>query len=677
MLERFTNAIDVRSMLAALPGCHLFLLPDAPRYTIVDATDAYLAATYCQREKIIGQGVFESLTDNPQNPQATGVKNLSASLRQVLEHKREHRMADQRYDVYNPTAAQFEPKVWRPVNKPVLGDEGDVQYIIHTVEDITEAIRLQEETKVADQKLEESETKFHSVIEQASNPILIFKGTEMVLEEANEALFRIWNLDRSVIGKSILDIHPQTREEGFFALLQKVFFSGVPEYGIEVPATFSDNGSTRTVYFNFTYQAIRDSSGTITGVLVMAHDVTEQVHARKAIECAQAETERQKRLYEAITSSTPDLIYVFDLEYRFTYANKALLTTWGKSWEEAIGKGMPENGYEDWHTEMHQREIDQVVTTKEPIRGEVTFPHAVLGNRIYDYIFVPVVNEKGDVEAVVGTTRDITEIKRAEDVLKQGRENLETLVSERTQELERSNGELEGFAYAASHDLKEPIRKIHFFADRLKERLNSKLEEEDRRYFERLEMGTKRMTSLIDDLLLYSHVSRGVSSVETADLNQTLSFVLDDLELHIEEKRAKIDVDPLPVLMDHQRQLQQLFENLIANALKYSKPGVAPQISITSGLVSGADIAPPNASISKNKAYHFIQVRDNGIGFDQKDAERIFNVFTRLHGNNEYRGTGVGLSIALKVVQNHQGYIWAEGKPNEGSTFKILLPAEA
>jgi light-regulated signal transduction histidine kinase (bacteriophytochrome) len=207
--------------------------------------------------------------------------------------------------------------------------------------------------------------------------------------------------------------------------------------------------------------------------------------------------------------------------------------------------------------------------------------------------------------------------------------------------------------------------------------LNSKLEEEDRRYFERLEMGTKRMTSLIDDLLLYSHVSRGVSSVETADLNQTLSFVLDDLELHIEEKRAKIDVDPLPVLMDHQRQLQQLFENLIANALKYSKPGVAPQISITSGLVSGADIAPPNASISKNKAYHFIQVRDNGIGFDQKDAERIFNVFTRLHGNNEYRGTGVGLSIALKVVQNHQGYIWAEGKPNEGSTFKILLPAEA
>jgi light-regulated signal transduction histidine kinase (bacteriophytochrome) len=168
-----------------------------------------------------------------------------------------------------------------------------------------------------------------------------------------------------------------------------------------------------------------------------------------------------------------------------------------------------------------------------------------------------------------------------------------------------------------------------------------------------------------------------MSSVEVADLNQTLFFVLDDLELHIEEKGAQVDVGPLPTLKGHQRQLQQLFENLIANALKYSKPGVAPRVSITSEIMSGDAISPPNAVISKNKAYHFIQVRDNGIGFDQKDAERIFNVFTRLHGNNEYRGTGVGLSIALKVVQNHHGYIWAESKPNEGSTFKMLFPAEA
>jgi light-regulated signal transduction histidine kinase (bacteriophytochrome) len=221
--------------------------------------------------------------------------------------------------------------------------------------------------------------------------------------------------------------------------------------------------------------------------------------------------------------------------------------------------------------------------------------------------------------------------------------------------------------------MKEPIRKIHFFADRLKERLKGRLEAEDQRYFERLENGTKRMGSLIDDLLVYSHVNRGLSSIETVDLNQVLSFVLDDLELHIEQKGARVDVASLPTFKGHTRQLQQLFENLIGNALKYSKPDETPRIKISSRTVIGEDVTVP--VVEKEKEFHLIQVCDNGIGFAQEDAERIFNVFTRLHGNAEYRGTGVGLSIAQKVVQNHHGYIWAESIPGEGATFYVLLPA--
>jgi light-regulated signal transduction histidine kinase (bacteriophytochrome) len=326
--------------------------------------------------------------------------------------------------------------------------------------------------------------------------------------------------------------------------------------------------------------------------------------------------------------------------------------------------------------ELHHREIDQVVATKQPIRGEVSFPHATLGVRFYDYIFVPVFNEKGAVEAVAGTTRDITEIRQAQEVLKQNSEKLETLVAERTRELQRSNKELEEFAYAASHDLKEPIRKIHFFSDRLKERLGSKLEEEDRRYFERLEMGIRRMNSLIDDLLLYSHVSRGKGSDEAVDLNHMLSFVLDDLELHIEEKGAHIEVGPLPTIRGHQRQLQQLFENLLGNALKYNKSGVAPHVTIKAEQVAGAHLTVESSWINRSKNYHLIQVSDNGIGFPQEDAERIFHVFTRLHGNAEYKGTGVGLSIAQKVVQNQGGAIWAESTPGSGATFKLILPVD-
>jgi PAS domain S-box-containing protein len=162
---------------------------------------------------------------------------------------------------------------------------------------------------------------------------------------------------------------------------------------------------------------ILNESGEIIEWFGAANDVSGRKQMELALGVAKELAEQQKRLYETITSGTPDLIYVFDLGYRFTYANEALLTMWGKNWDNAIGRGLLENGYEPWHAEMHEREIDTVVETKKPIRGEVSFPHAQFGRRIYDYIFTPVINQQGIVEAVAGTTRDITEIRQAEIVL--------------------------------------------------------------------------------------------------------------------------------------------------------------------------------------------------------------------------------------------------------------------
>ncbi|RYY90175.1 MAG: PAS domain-containing sensor histidine kinase, partial [Chitinophagaceae bacterium] len=264
----------------------------------------------------------------------------------------------------------------------------------------------------------------------------------------------------------------------------------------------------------------------------------------------------------------------------------------------------------------------------------------------------------GQIVKWFGVGVDIHDRKLAEEAVRSSEEALEKKVQERTSELEklnhdlkRSNQNLEEFAYAASHDMKEPIRKIRFFADRLKERLFDKLEEEDRRYFERLEAGTKRMGTLIDDLLLYSHVNRGLSSVETVDLGQMLAFVLDDLELHIEQLGAHVEIGELPVVKGRGRQLQQLFENLIGNALKYSREGVTPMIRVTARQIRGSERGIHSSETQRDKLFHLIEVRDNGIGFDPEDAERIFNVFTRLHGNSVYRGTGVGLSIAQKVAR--------------------------
>lgn len=273
----------------------------------------------------------------------------------------------------------------------------------------------------------------------------------------------------------------------------------------------------------------------------------------------------------------------------------------------------------------------------------------------YDVDGLDVYNEmsaaKMDDEVVVHFT-DFTRLK-----------NLELDLVHKVEELQRSNENLEEFAYAASHDLKEPIRKIQVFTGQLKSQLRDKLTEHDLQNFHKIEKASSRMANLIDDLLLYSHVSQLPHEMETIDLNEIVTRVSEDLELDIDEKGAVIHVTSLPTILGFRRQLQQLFQNLVSNALKYSKTGTPPEIHINSELMN-----------SEGKQYHLISVRDNGIGFDPSYHEKIFHLFTRLHGNGEYSGSGVGLAIVKKIVENHQGTIHAESKPGDGSVFILQLP---
>jgi light-regulated signal transduction histidine kinase (bacteriophytochrome) len=226
----------------------------------------------------------------------------------------------------------------------------------------------------------------------------------------------------------------------------------------------------------------------------------------------------------------------------------------------------------------------------------------------------------------------------------------------------------------ASHDLKEPIRKVQYFTDRLKLKLEGRLSEEEKGLVHRVETATARMKLLVDDLLEYSHVNGEEQHLEEVDLNKKMRLIVTDLELMITEKNAVVNIGQLPVVKGYRRQLQQLFQNLIGNALKYNKPNVSPLVEIkaqlTTGNASGLNVAAADA----DKEFYLIRIRDNGIGFEKQYAEKIFHVFTRLHGNTEYAGTGVGLAIVKKVVENHKGYIMAESAPGSGSTFTVLLP---
>lgn len=241
-------------------------------------------------------------------------------------------------------------------------------------------------------------------------------------------------------------------------------------------------------------------------------------------------------------------------------------------------------------------------------------------------------------------------------------------------ELQRSNANLEEFAYAASHDLQEPLRKIYTFSDRLKHDLGQQLSSSQQMIFNRIESATQRMRSLIDDLLSYSQVSAKPDAYKTVSLTEVVQQVLTDLEALIGDTGATVNVSKLPKLKGDERQLRQMFQNLIGNAIKYHKKEEPPVVDITCRKVERSDAAFANLPEGKKEAYYLIEIKDNGIGFEQAYAEKIFQVFQRLHGRNEYEGTGVGLAIVQKVISNHKGYISANSSPGNGATFSVLLP---
>jgi signal transduction histidine kinase len=241
------------------------------------------------------------------------------------------------------------------------------------------------------------------------------------------------------------------------------------------------------------------------------------------------------------------------------------------------------------------------------------------------------------------------------------REQAEASVKFLVSELRRSNRELQDFAFVASHDLQEPLRKILAFGDRLAKKEAEALSPEGQDYLRRMTGAADRMQNLIHDLLEFSRVTSKAKPFAATDLNEVLDRVLDDLQGQIERTGGRVDRGDLPTLEADVTQMHQLFQNLVGNALKFAKPDVAPVVTISAARVGGDRWA--------------ISVADNGIGFDQKHADKIFTIFQRLHARQEYEGSGIGLSICRKIAERHGGAIQTRSQPGEGATFTITLPA--
>ena len=381
---------------------------------------------------------------------------------------------------------------------------------------------------------------------------------------------------------------------------------------------------------------ILDAQGEVIEWFGAASDVTRRKEAEASLVRARADAERQRRLYEAILTNTPDLAYVFNLEHRFIYANEGLLRMWGRTWEEAIGRNCLELGYEPWHAAMHDREIEQVVATKQPVRGEVPFS-GTLGRRIYDYIFVPVLGPDGSVEAVAGTTRDVTEYKEGQ----------------------RRKDE---FIATLSHELRNPLAPLRNAVHLLRGAAETP---ETLPIHEMMERQIGHLVRLVDDLLEVSRITRGKLDLrkERIDLAFVVRTAVETCSPIIQQAGHRLTLglpaEPLWVEGDAVR-LAQVLTNLLNNAARYTDRG--GEISLDAQRDGSAAI---------------VRIRDNGSGISAEELPTLFAMFSRGDGADMRApgGLGVGLALSRTLTEMHGGTIEARSEGvGRGSEFKVRLP---
>ncbi len=356
------------------------------------------------------------------------------------------------------------------------------------------------------------------------------------------------------------------------------------------------------------------------------------------------ELQKLQRRYEMILNSAGEGICGLDPDGRATFVNPAVARITGWPIAELIGKTEQEifgsNGANGHEAPKSQNPGEQVFYRKD---GSC-FP--------VECVKTPI-NENDCVVGSVLVFKDITERKRVEETMTQ-----------KAAELARSNSELEQFAFVASHDLQEPLRKIQAFGDRLKTKCEGAIAADAQDYLERMQSASARMRTLINDLLAFSRVIRSSEPFVEVDLGQVTREVMGDLEVRIEKTGAKVEVGELPTIEADAMQMRQLLLNLLGNALKFQPAGAQPLVKISSRIFSA----------NSGEKICEISIKDNGIGFDEKYMDKIFAVFQRLHGRNEYEGTGVGLAVCRRITDRHHGNITAKSQLGQGATFIVTLP---
>ncbi|WP_035456733.1 CheR family methyltransferase [Algoriphagus terrigena] len=548
------------------------------------------------------------------------------------------------------------------INEELQSSNEELQSLNEELETSKEELQsVNEELTVSNQELIEKQEQLYAaryysdaIVSTIREPLVVL-DKNLIVKSINESFSTKFGVSADgVQGRYFLSIQDQRWEIGPLRdWLEDILPGKKKKENLEI--VLQIDGSPNTFILNA--QQIQNEQNAEDLILLALEDVTHSVMNKRLQE--------SESRFRQLSDQIPHLVFTADLKGKVNYANKVMVDYTGKNLDELRGDGWLEAISPD----------DREMALKKWMNGVRTGEKVLMQLRVrkqdgtYQWHMINAVPQKdirGMILAWIGTFTDIHEQKNFA-------ERLEEKVRERTSELEKTNHQLNQFAYTASHDLQEPLRKIMTFSKRLKSTGNEELQEDIQVYLEKIEGASSRMSILIRDLLNFARMSDSQDLFQQTDLNVTLKNILNDYEILIEEKKAKIKSDLLPVIEAIPLQINQLFYNLVGNALKFSREDVSPVLTITCSVLSSEQIQK-YGSLNPDLTYYQLSFKDNGIGFDQQYVHQIFIIFQRLNQPTQYSGTGIGLALSKKIVERHHGEIFAVGHVNEGAEFHVILP---
>jgi signal transduction histidine kinase len=805
-MEISGESVDFRHLFESAPGLYLVL---SPELKILAVSNAYLHATLTKREEIISKGIFDVFPDNPDDPSASGVGNLRASLQRVLETGAPDAMAVQKYDIPRPESegGGFEEKYWSPLNTPVFGKNGKVQYIIHRVEDVTEFIKLknsgtqqhklteelktkadQMETEIfrraqeiqeANKKLREAEKVksefFANVSHELRTPLsLILSPLESILSgkhgaippEQQKFLNTIHNnslrllqmvnglLDFSKVEAGKMNVHREPTDIAFliktilndfesmmrgkkialsydiefsnkYVLLDRYLFERILFNLLSNAAKFTEDdgkvfvraymegdnlylsvadtgigipeAAMKSLFQKFSQvegSSIRRFEGTGLG-LAMVKEFAELLGGTVTVKSeVNNGSTFTVRCLAPTTQTKPDENKLTEKRsliplYQTTQVDENMASDGGSDLPKVLIcednqelsayivsvlhgicqiKTAPDG--ERALELVHSWNPDLVLSdVMMPKKDGISVCREIKSNQATSKISVVLLTALTHREAMMKGW----EVKADEYLFKpfhpeelltrinsllsavRDRKNTEFILEQKNKQLVEANAELESFSYSVSHDLRAPLRSINGYTKILEEDLSDRLDEQGRRTLNKIIQNTSRMNKLIDDLLEFSKLGRKELEKRNIDTTKLVQSIVEEMK-----PKANVVVNDLIRAQADHALITQVWINLISNAIKYSEKKANPTVEVGS-------------SLSNREVIYY--VRDNGAGFNMEYSDKLFGVFQRLHKENEFQGTGIGLALVKRIVMKHHGRVWAEGKVNEGATFYFSLPA--